>query len=127
MSKGDGRIIVQSSNGFSKAAEQLLNKTEVIHISQEEIFSRISKVIDWSLLKSQSLGLGKNNIHISHPMMGIQFKHSGCEKVAEFFYKTHKSIKLATGGGILFTVILLILFLADIFDVVFLLFFKCKN
>ena len=35
MSKRDDRIIVQSSNDFSKASEQLLNKTEVIHISQE--------------------------------------------------------------------------------------------
>ena len=34
MGKEDNRIIVQSSNDFSKAAEQLLNKTEVIHISQ---------------------------------------------------------------------------------------------
>ena len=58
MSKGDGRIIVQSSNDFSKVAEQL-NKTEVIHISQEEISSTISVVIDWSLIKSQSLGLDK--------------------------------------------------------------------
>ena len=60
MNKGDGRIIVQSSNDFSKVAEQLLNKTEVIHISQEEISSTISVVIDWSLIKSQSLGLDKN-------------------------------------------------------------------
>ena len=34
MSKGDDRIIVQLSNDFSKVAEQLLHKTEVIHISQ---------------------------------------------------------------------------------------------
>ena len=59
MNKGDGRIIVQSSNDFSKVAEQLLNKTEVIHISQEEISSTISVVIDRSLIKSQSLGLDK--------------------------------------------------------------------
>ena len=59
--------------------------------------------------------------------MGIQFRHSGGEKVAEFSNKTDESIKLATGGCIIFTVILLILFLADIFDVVFVLFFKCKN
>ena len=52
MSKGDNRIIVHSSNDFSKAADLLLNKTEVIHISQEEIYSRISKVFDWSLIKS---------------------------------------------------------------------------
>ena len=37
MSKGNNKIIIQSSNYFSKAAEQLLNKTEVIHISQEDI------------------------------------------------------------------------------------------
>ena len=61
MSKGDYRIIVQSSNDFSKAAGRLLNKTEVIHISQEEISSRTSDVIDWILTKTQSLGLGKND------------------------------------------------------------------
>ena len=38
MSKGNDRIIVQLSNDFSKAAEQLLHKTEVIHISQEESY-----------------------------------------------------------------------------------------
>ena len=64
MSKEDDRIIVQSSTDFSKAAEQLLNKTEVIYISQEEISSSISEVTDQSLIKSQLLGLGKNNIHI---------------------------------------------------------------
>ena len=42
MGKGDNRIIVQSSNDFSKAAEQLLNKTEVTHISHEEFCSRMS-------------------------------------------------------------------------------------
>ena len=47
MSNGDDKIIVQSSNGFSKAAEQLLNKTEVIHNSQQEISSRVLEVIDW--------------------------------------------------------------------------------
>ena len=41
MSKGDDRIIVQSSNDFSEAAQQLLNKTEMIHISQEKNSSRI--------------------------------------------------------------------------------------
>ena len=64
MSKEDDRIIVQSSTDFSKPAEQLLNKTEVIYILQEEISSSISEVTDWSLIKSQLLGLGKNNIHI---------------------------------------------------------------
>ena len=61
MSKWDDRIIVQSSNSVSKAAEQLINKTEVIHISQ--ISSRISEVIDWSLIKSHSLDLDERNIH----------------------------------------------------------------
>ena len=60
MSKGMTELVIK---WFSKAAEQLLNKTEVIHTSQEEISSKIS-VIDWSLIKSQWLGVGKNNIHI---------------------------------------------------------------
>ena len=45
-SKKDDRIIVQLSNDFSKAAEQLLHKTEVIYISQEEISPRTSEIID---------------------------------------------------------------------------------
>ena len=64
MSKGDDKIIVQSSNSFSKVEEQLLNKTQVIDISQEEIYSRMSEVIDCTLMKSQPLGLHKKNIHI---------------------------------------------------------------
>ena len=57
-------------------------------------------------------------------MMGIQFKHSGSEKVAEFSYNTDESIKLTTAGCILFNVILL--FLVDIFDVVFSRFLNAK-
>ena len=87
MSEADDRITVQSSNDFLKAAEQLLNKTEVIHISQEEIFPTISEVIDWSLIKSESLGLHKNNIQIvtCNDRYTVQaLKHSGGGKVAEF-------------------------------------------
>ena len=47
MSKEDDRIIVQLPTDFSKAAEQLLKKTEMIHNSQQEISSRILEVIDW--------------------------------------------------------------------------------
>ena len=64
MSKRDDRIIVPSSNDFSKATKQLLNKTEMIHILQEEGSSSISEVINWSLIKSESLVLHRNNIHI---------------------------------------------------------------
>ena len=39
------------------------------------------------------------------------FKHSGGEKLAEFSNETDETTKLATGGCILFTVILLTLFL----------------
>ena len=63
-SKGDDKIVVQSSNHFSKTAEQLLNRPEVIPISQEGISSTISEVIDWGLTKTQPLALVKNNIHI---------------------------------------------------------------
>ena len=137
MSKGGNRIIVQSSNDFSKAVQQLLNKTDVTCISHEEISSRISEVIHWSLTKSESLGLCKNNIHIFtcidvHTVEA--FKHSGREKLAEFSYKTDESIKSTIGGCIVFGAILLLLeylcflrFIGDIFDVVFLLFCKCKN
>ena len=63
MSEGDDRIIVQ------------LYTKQMIHISQEKVPSRISEVIDWIVIKSQSHGLCKSNIHIVI-MMGIQFRHS---------------------------------------------------
>ena len=50
-------IIIHSSDDFSKAAEQPLDKAEVIQISREEIFSRISEVIDWSLIKLELLAV----------------------------------------------------------------------
>ena len=90
MSKGNNRITVQSPNNFSKAAEELQKKTEVIHISQEEISSRISEVIDWSLTKSESLDLDKNKIHIVTCNDGYTvqaFKYSGGRKVAKFSYR----------------------------------------
>ena len=55
-------IIIQASDNFSKAAEQPIDKAEVIHISQEEISSRISEVIDWSLIKSELLAVCKKNV-----------------------------------------------------------------
>ena len=109
MSKGDDRITVQSSNDFSKAAEQLINKTKVIHTSKEDISSGISEVTDYSLTKSQSLGLCKNNIHIvtcNDECKFQAFKHSGGEEVTEFYYKTDESLKSTKGGCILFTVTL---------------------
>ena len=51
-------------------------------------------------MKSYSLGLSKNNIHIAACNDGYTvqaIKHSGGEKVAEFSNKTDQSKKLATG------------------------------
>ena len=84
----------------------------MIHISQEEISSRLLEVIARSLIKTESLGLLQINIHVvtcNHEYTVHRFKQSGIEKVSEF-YKTDESIKLATGGCIFFTVIPLILF-----------------
>ena len=39
MSQGDNRIVVQLSQDFANVAKKLLHKTEVFHISQEEIHS----------------------------------------------------------------------------------------
>ena len=72
LSQGGDRIIVQPSNDFSKSGEQLLNKPEEIQISQEEISSTISEVIDWGLI-TQSLGLVKNNIHVVTCNDGYEF------------------------------------------------------
>ena len=80
----------------------------VILISQEEVSSRISEVIDWSLIKSESLTLCKN-IHIVTYNNGYTvqaFKHSGGEKVAGLSCKTDESIKSLRGGYIFFIAIL---------------------
>ena len=108
-----------------------------MHVSQEEISSRISEVIDRSWIKPGSLGLHNNNIHIvicndGHTVQA--FLNFCAEKVTKFSFKADESIKLATYAFSLFTAILSILermcfprFVVDIFNVVFLLFFKCKN
>ena len=74
--------------------------------------SRISEVFDWSFIKSELLGLCKDNIHIVTCNDGYTvqtFKQSGGEKVADKNdCKTDGSVKLATGGCILLTAILLI-------------------
>ena len=84
----------------------------MILFTQEQISSRISEVVDWSLIKAQSLCLIKNNIHIVTFKDGYTvqaFRHSGGKKVAEF-YKTDESIKSTAGGCIFFNVFLLIRF-----------------
>ena len=45
MSKGDDRIIVQISNNFSKAAEQLLHKTEVITFHRKKFHHKYQKLL----------------------------------------------------------------------------------
>ena len=64
MSQGDDGIVVQSSWDFVNAAQKLLNKTEVFHISEEEIIAKLPGLADWNFTDSTSLGLRKNNIHI---------------------------------------------------------------
>ena len=81
----------------------------MIHISQEEISSGISEATDCSLIKPQSHGLRKNNIHIvtrNNGYTGQAFKHYGGAKVAEFSYKKNESVKPGRGGCILFIVII---------------------
>ena len=46
MSQGDDRIEVQSSWDFVNAAQKLLHKTEVFHISQEEIIVKLPDLVD---------------------------------------------------------------------------------
>ncbi|KAK6171642.1 hypothetical protein SNE40_018088 [Patella caerulea] len=47
MSKGPNRVVVQSSKDFADAATSLLNKTTVIHISQEHIDNKIKQLVSW--------------------------------------------------------------------------------
>ena len=117
---------------FSKAAERLPNKPELVLFTREEIFSRTSENIDWSLIKTQSLSLLKNNIHIVPCNDGFTvqaFGHSSGEKVVEFC-KTDESIKSAKGVCIFYNVILfrldIIMFAVEIFYTVFSLLFNAK-
>ena len=57
MSKGDDRIIVQSSKDFANAAMQLLHKTKVFHISQEDIAAKLPDIVNWDDTKATLLGL----------------------------------------------------------------------
>ena len=87
-----------SHKRFFKNSRAATKQTELIHISQEEISSRISEVIDSSLIKRQSLCLLKNNIRIVIYNDGytIQAFHGG-KNVAEFSYKTNEGVKSAIG------------------------------
>ena len=76
ISQGDDRIVVQSSWDFANAAQKLLHKTEVFHISQEEIIAKLPDLVDWSFIVSTSLGLCKNNIHIIKCCDGSTYKHA---------------------------------------------------
>ena len=46
MSQGDDGIVVQSSWDFVNAAQKLLSKTEVFHISEEEIIAKLPGLAD---------------------------------------------------------------------------------
>ena len=92
MSKGTDRMTVQSSNDFSKAAEHLLNKTEVTHILQVEISSRISGVIEWNMIKSGSLDQLMSTL--LHAIMGIQFRYSNILIVKKWQNSTTKQMKV---------------------------------
>ena len=46
VSQRDDRIVVQSSRDFANAAKKLLHKTEVFHISQEEIIAKVPDLVD---------------------------------------------------------------------------------
>ena len=68
-------IIIQASDDFSKTAEQSLDKAEVIHISQEEISSWISEVIDWSLIKLEYWLCVRTMFTLLYAAIRIQFRH----------------------------------------------------
>ena len=88
MSQGDDRIVVQSSWNFANAAQKLLHKTEVFHISQEEIIANLPDLVDWSFIDLTSLGLPENNIHIIKCCDGSTYKHAQDQKVKEITYGT---------------------------------------
>ena len=88
MSQGDDRIVVQSSWNFANAAQKLLHKTEVFHISQEEIIANLPDLVDWSFIDLTSLGLRENNIHIIKCCDGSTYKHAQDQKLKEITYGT---------------------------------------
>ena len=80
MNKGDDRIIVQSSKDFANAAMQVLGKTKVFNVSQEEIAVKLIDIVNWDDTKATPLGLWKNNIHILKCADGITISFYTCKK-----------------------------------------------
>ena len=59
---------------------QLLDKTKVFHISQEERSSKLPDIINWDDTKATPSGLRKNNIYIPQWADGITvsfYTHAG--------------------------------------------------
>ena len=96
---------------FSKSSRAAikLNRSDS-HFTGRNFLKNIKSY--WLEPDKDSLDLCKNNIYIVTCNDGytIQaFKHSGGEKATEIPYETDGSVKLTTGGCILFTAIYLIL------------------
>ena len=109
MSQGDDHIVVQSSWDFANAAQKLLHKTEVFHISHEEIIAKLPDLVDWNFTDSTSVGLRKNNIHIINCCDGSTvstYKHAKDQKVREITYgtQTNPFVNQMTQEGILLTI-----------------------
>ena len=84
-------MVVQSSQDFTNAAKELLHKTEVFHISQEEIIAKVPDLVDLNFTDATSLGLRKNNIHIIKCCDGSTvstYKHAQDHKVGKITYGT---------------------------------------
>ena len=81
MSQGDDRIVVQLSWDFANAAQKLLHKTEVFHISQEEIIAKLPDLVDgilqirlpWVFIRTTSISL--------NVVMDPLFQHTNMQKI----------------------------------------------
>ena len=96
MSKSDDRIIMKSSKDFAVAAMQLLDKTKVFHISQEELAAKLPDIVSWDDIKVTPLGLRKNNIHILQCADGITvsfYRHATRGRSGEISYERNISKK----------------------------------
>ena len=108
MSQGYDRIVAQSSRDFENAAQKLIHKTEIFHISQEEIIAKVPDLVGWNFTDLASLGLRKNNIHIIKCCDGSTvstYKHARDHKVGEITYgtQTNTLVNQTTQECILFT------------------------
>lgn len=97
ISKKTEGTVGQSSKDFARTAGRLLNKTTVIHISQEEIDERINEMAPWNDVAGFP-GIMKMHVACCNPINGkIQlYENALAEKAATGTHVNHADICTST-------------------------------